>query len=197
MTMDRKKLSFYLGVFVPLAFFLFMYLYVYYIDPYKKTFDQALSNVVASHVYHQAPKIQHRLDANFEDKIILLGYNINSTKASPYRDTELTLYYRCLKKVDGPYRIFMHIQSKGWMNKDHDPVFGLYPVDKWKPGEVIEDPVRFRIPAGDIAQENTVWTGFFDTRNNDRRLKVVNAGDVETDGHDRVLIVKLKGRRRP
>ena len=189
--MNKKKILFYSNIIIPLTFFVFMYIYVYHIDPYRQTFKKAIDQVVASHIYSKTPKIKYRINANFDNKIILLGYNIATKRLGNQLHVNLKLYYRALKKIDGSYKVFIHIEGKERLNKDHHPVFGLYPISQWNIGEIIEDPLNFTV-ISDGTSAYTVWMGFSNIKNDVERIKIINAKQIKTDGYNRVQVVVIK-----
>ena len=127
-------------------------------------------NLLAKSVLRSAPKISHPIEANFDDKILLLGYDL----ALPHGDHvgagehfDVTWYFKVLKPVYGNYRIFVHIDAADQrIHGDHDPVDGKYPVRLWAAGDVIADEQRLEVPASYRGAPYTIYLGFYagDTR---------------------------------
>jgi hypothetical protein len=85
--------------------------------------------------------IEHPVEASLDDKVHLLGYNIESG-FRPGDNIHLTLFWQCLEKMQRDYTVFAHlIDERGNIvaQKDNQPVDGFYPTTKWEPGEVVRD----------------------------------------------------------
>ncbi|GEM_PF-197918 len=87
---------------------------------------------------------------NFDNRILLLGYDLDPSASSGHRRRELrpgealelSLTWQCLKRMDEDYTVFVHILDKEqqiWGQEDVWPVHGTYPTSQWKEGEIIED----------------------------------------------------------
>jgi hypothetical protein len=79
---------------------------------------------------------------NFDNRILLLGYNLDRQQLRPGEVMELSLTWQCLKRMDEDYTVFVHILDKEqriWGQEDVWPVHGTYPTSQWKEGEIIED----------------------------------------------------------
>ncbi|MFQ5814809.1 MAG: hypothetical protein ACE5I2_16650, partial [Anaerolineae bacterium] len=79
---------------------------------------------------------------NFDNRILLLGYDLNRQQLRPGETLELSLTWQCLKRMDEDYTVFVHIldeQQRIWGQEDIGPVHGTYPTSQWEEGEIIED----------------------------------------------------------
>jgi hypothetical protein len=88
------------------------------------------------------------LPANFENKLLLLDYEIHNVQVRKGGDLRLSLVWQALDQIDEDYTVFIHLLDDDDHivgQEDIQPVYGTYPTTKWKPGEVINDP-------------HTVWT---------------------------------------
>ena len=89
------------------------------------------------------------LEANFDDKVKYLGYDITSYSdgtVAAFDNVTITHYWECTAKLSGDYQVFVHIDGMGnRINGDHDPAGGLYPTRYWRPGDVIVDRQKVRI----------------------------------------------------
>lgn len=133
----------------------------------------------------EAPEqIQHPVLARFDDKLELLGYDVEARHADYATVGEtitLTWYFRVLKHMPSDYKVFLHIDGRGTrINGDHDPLSGQYEMRLWAPGDVIADRHEVKINATSPAGRYQMMMGFFSGRN---RLKVT-AGPM--DDADRV-----------
>ncbi|RLC98879.1 MAG: hypothetical protein DRI77_04005 [Chloroflexi bacterium] len=125
------------------------------------------------------------LDANFDDQIMLAGYDLDRRVARPGETIHLTLYWRSLTAVNENYRVFAHVlgvQDQVWASSD-SPLTG----DAVPAGQIIED-VR------DLTVGLTTPPGFYDIE-----VGLHISGDrlpvVAEDGHwlgGRVLLSKIR-----
>jgi hypothetical protein len=116
-------------------------------------------------VKREAPAIKHRVQASFEDKIELLGYDLklpHGDHVAAGESFELTWYFKALRQVPGAYRIFVHIDANAMrIGGDHDPVEGRYAVRMWDPGDVIVDRQRIEVPPNYTPGAYTIFMGFY------------------------------------
>jgi len=99
---------------------------------------------------------------NFDNRILLLGYDLDRRQLRPGETLQLSLTWQCLRRMDEDYTVFVHIldeEQRIWGQEDIGPVHGTYPTSQWKEGEIIEDvhsvrlsyeapPGEYRIEAG-------------------------------------------------
>ncbi len=97
---------------------------------------------------------QHPIDARFGDSIHLLGYDLRAREAQYSLD--ITLYWQATMPVPEDYVMALQLVSPvpgdntlRW-TYDSWPGHGNYPTSAWKPGEVVQDRYRFRLPAADF-----------------------------------------------
>jgi len=124
----------------------------------------------------QAPIIPRALEATFDRKIKLLGYEWKSESA------QLTLYWRALALMDTPYTVFVHLldaQNRVIAYGDAEPGNGTLPTTGWIENEYIVDPHTLAL--GETAPGTySIEIGVYDPVTG-TRLKT-------SDGQDRVLI---------
>jgi hypothetical protein len=85
--------------------------------------------------------IEQHLEANWGDRVRLLGYNIKSS-LRPGDNLHLTLFWRALSKMDRDYTIFTHLvdgESRIWGQQDNPPVDGFYLTSQWEEGDIVRD----------------------------------------------------------
>ncbi len=100
------------------------------------------------------PPMQYRVEANFADQVMLLGYDLPTRRVGPGQDLPITLYWQALQPITQPYLEFNHLldahqQVHGGYDRlpreEYNPIF-------WKPGEVVVDaytvPVNSTAPPG-------------------------------------------------
>lgn len=123
-----------------------------------------------------SPVIPRALEATFDKKIKLLGYDWNNESA------QLTLYWRALALMDTPYTIFVHLidaQNRVVAYGDAEPGNGTLPTTGWIADEYLIDPHTLSlqdVPAGTYS----IALGVYEPATG-ARLKT-------GDGQERVLI---------
>lgn len=141
-------------------------------------------NPLASAVRGEVPAVQHRVGARFENKLELVGYDLDLPEqgyAGAGQTFTITWVYRVLDRISGNYKPFVHIdRGSQRIHGDHEPVDGKYPVRLWSPSDVIVDRQTVAIPANMRPGTYEIFTGFF---SGETRLKVVEG---RNDGSDRV-----------
>lgn len=133
-------------------------------------------NFLATQILTEAPRIQHPVQANFENQIELLGYDLllppGQTTIGPFQEFKITWYWKCLRPVSGNQEVFLHIDGYGQrLSGDHIPVDGKYPVRMWETGDIIKDTQSLRVPANYRAGDYRFMVGFY---SGDNRLKVIS-----------------------
>ena len=148
-------------------------------------------NVIAPERQMTIPPMELRLEANFGDRITLLGYDLEPEVARPGEKVLLTLYWRAKQSMQRSYAVFAHLlDANSHIVAQHDglPANWTRPTTGWLPGEVIVD-IHSLAPEADILPgEYPLEVGLYDAESN-VRLPVLNAiGQVIAD---RVLLAPL------
>jgi hypothetical protein len=108
--------------------------------------------------------IQTKLSINFDDQIELIGVDMPQRVGRGDR-FEMTLFYRIIKPVSRPWKIFVHLNAPNApanINGDHAPIRGRCSVTYFQAGDYIID--TFEVKAGDMTfplATYRVFTGFF------------------------------------
>jgi hypothetical protein len=141
-------------------------------------------NPLTRFVKRDLPPVQNAVHADFEDKIELIGYDLElprGTSVGPGQSFHITWIWRAKQSALGSYQVFLHLDADNQrINGDHDPVDGKYPVRLWDQGDVIIDRQEISIPATSPAGVYTLYVGLF---RGESRLKVT---DGPRDDADRV-----------
>lgn len=103
-------------------------------------------NPLAPLVLDALPELDHPLQAVLGEELEVLGWSLRSpsgaredslTPATRYR---LVIYYRVLRKLSGSWKTFVHLDGfQRRFNADHELLDGKYPLELWRPGDVIAD----------------------------------------------------------
>lgn len=152
---------------------------------------------VEAHLLAAPPTPQKAIGAVIEDQVRLIGADIDKTTAAPGDRVTVTYYLEVLAEQPADNKIFVHFQGrqndpKAWMNLDHHPIEGLWPLRKLKKGQIVKDVQTFKIREDFPGGEAKVYWGLF--RGN-HRLKITNAAEVPIDKEGRVIVatVDIKG----
>ena len=131
--------------------------------------------------------MEHPQEAILDDKIQLLGYNIESG-FRPGDGIHLTLFWQCLKEMGQDYTVFTHLIDKQgiiWGQKDNPPVDGLYPTTKWQAGEIVRDQYDLIISPDAPSGKYRIEIGMY-TAQTGQRLSVLDSEGQQM--RDRILL---------
>jgi hypothetical protein len=136
---------------------------------------------IANAVLTEVPEAQHTVGANFEDRVELVGYDVELPEGDSVgagQGFQVTWYWRVLGRVPSGYKVFVHIDGHGLrLNGDHVPVGGRYPTTLWEEGDVIVDTQKLTVPANYQVGEYVIFIGLF---SGSKRLEVKSGpGDDE------------------
>lgn len=115
---------------------------------------RVVKGVVQEKVF-SIPAIQNPLEANLDNQMKFLGYDLDATSVRPGGSLHLTLYWQALTEMDTSYTVFTHLlggDNHVWGQKDGIPGDGIQPTTGWAQGEVIVDeydvPIQVDTPPG-------------------------------------------------
>ena len=130
----------------------------------------SLADVSVSSIRDWLPTIDHPLRANFDDQVLLLGYDLPATVVPGVR-IPLTLYWQAVDQLDADYDIVLQLAAPDntvvW-EASQQPFFGEHPTSEWLPGEILvetyqwtttdptSDPLRLRISLRDPGSEDSL-----------------------------------------
>lgn len=102
----------------------------------------------------QPPAMGHRLEANFDDKILLLGYDLPLRRVQPSEGLPVLLHWQALQRMREDYVMFVRLldaDQQVWGGYDRLPQ-ETYSTILWVPGEVVSDgfvvPIKEDAPKG-------------------------------------------------
>jgi 4-amino-4-deoxy-L-arabinose transferase-like glycosyltransferase len=131
------------------------------------------------------------LEANFNGKTALVGYELDRRVACPGETIHITLYWRALAPFERNYSVFVHVlgeDDQKWAWSGGWPVQDQAPTRTWQPGQIIEDPYELTIG-------ETTPPGFYDIEVGMSAKDVGRLPVVAEDGHqlgNRVLLCKVR-----
>ncbi len=139
-------------------------------------------NPYQSFVLDREPEIGNRVEANLQDQLLSLGWDVTDGSGTrvdavvPGRKYHFRLYYKVLASTPGEWETFIHIDGfKRRFNGDHKTLGGKYPFNLWQIGDYIVDDYEFSLEPNFTAGTYTIYYGLFV---GETRLK------VKTGRHD-------------
>jgi hypothetical protein len=141
-------------------------------------------NPLAHIVLTTPPKPQHRVNANLEDKLEVLGYDITNEKGqladhiAPGKKYHMKTYFKVLGPITTEWEMFIHIDGQHRRhNGDHKICEGKYPMSLWLKDDVVVDDYEFTLEPNFSPGP---YTNFFGLFVGDTRLKV-KSGPSDND----------------
>ena len=128
--------------------------------PTAQDMEAAKQNILTT-----APAPKYPVNADLDGKVVYLGLDADQVPIEPGKDVTLTHYWKLVASPGRDWKTFTHLNGggagKNFINADHAPVKGKYPVSSWKPGEIIRDQHTIRLPAGWSAPNVEVYVGLW------------------------------------
>jgi len=114
---------------------------------------------------------------NLEERIALVGYDLDRTAAVPGESFHLTLYWRALHDLDTDYSVFTHVlgeQDRIWAQMDSWPQRGQAPTSTWREGQLIPDLYELEVVANAPAGVYDLEIGMYTA--DGKRLSILGEG---------------------
>ncbi len=132
-----------------------------------------------------------RIDAKFEDGVVLEAATLSNTDPVAGSDVNLELDWRRSPKVDPGLGIFVHIESNGTVqNGDHILLSGVLAPEDAPPDKTLRDVIPVYIPPDGRGKTWKIWVGLWHVRRGGSRVHVADGGHTLVDGN-RVLAVSF------
>jgi hypothetical protein len=142
-------------------------------------------------VHFTPPTVRHLMEANLNDQIKFLGYDLDTTPAKPGGIIHLTLYWQALAEIDESYTVFTHLLDKDnliWGQRDSLPVGGTLPTSCWVKDEIIVDEYEIPIQPDAPPGQYIIEIGMYQLETG-QRLPVIGQEGRIVD--NRVLLEEL------
>jgi hypothetical protein len=157
----------------------------YRVEDYVSLYDSEMTSPeldAGIPTYDLASLIRHPLEVNLENKVKLLGYDLDSTRIKRGDALLLTLYWQGSEKLEEDYKVFVHLETDHiWGQEDHVPACGTRPTTTWVPGEVIVDRYSLLIDPHTPAGSYPILVGMYEPSTG-RRMKIFNErGEIAGD----------------
>src|SRR5215467_2222569 len=82
-----------------------------------------------------APTLKRAVNADLDGKVVYLGLDTDVDTIEPGKDVKVTHYWKVVTPPGDGWKIFTHLEGpnhQNFINADHPPVKGKYPVAAWK-----------------------------------------------------------------
>jgi hypothetical protein len=140
-------------------------------------------------VSREAPSPQHQVDALFDNRVRLLGYDVSTETVTPGQEFTITWYWHAQRDLDAGWRLFTHLadgRGENRVNEDQNgPIRQHYQPGRWQPGEYIVDRQRITLPTDWNSDRVVFYVGIW---NGPHRLAVTRGPN---DGQNRVRAASL------
>ena len=127
----------------------------------------------------EARPAQHKLQINFADQVMLLGYDLPRTEIASDDEIPLTLYWKAVKPVPHNYAVFVHLvrpPEHTWGQDDRlNPAD--FPMTRWPPDKYVRDEHRLPVLPGTPPGEYEIEVGFY-RQDTGERLLVLEGGGL-------------------
>jgi hypothetical protein len=140
------------------------------------------------------PTPQVPVNALLDGKVRLIGVDLSAPSVKAGEAFEVTWYWEALEDLGGTWKIFVHFEAPGKRGVfDHQAVGELYPLARWKKGEIIKDVQKITVDKDYPAGVGKLFVGIFDEaawseRQANVRMAVTNRAEVKVpvDGDGRI-----------
>ncbi len=95
------------------------------------------------------PRADVKVGAKFGDLVELYGYRVERGALEIGGELEITYIFKALRKIPKGWRLFFHLEQDSpprFVNLDHIPLNGSYPLEEWAPGQFVSDRHLISIP---------------------------------------------------
>jgi hypothetical protein len=131
----------------------------------------------------EIPPMTHRVGADFDGQVTLLGYDLDLSKVSEGGPAQLILYWQAQTDPETAYKVFVHLLDESQQivtQVDREPQGGKAPMTGWLAGEVVMDEIEIVVPE-EMADVRSIAVGLYDQFTGDR-VPILNVeGDTFGD----------------
>jgi hypothetical protein len=157
--------------------------------------DDAARKRLKGYILDKEPKIEKRLNVDFDGKLELLGYKFNTKSPKPDKKVKLTLYWKVKQKLDEDMRLTTHVldgsgerivslDDRGPLREKKGGKRAL-PLSAWEPGKIYVDEQPFKFPSKVKTGRFQIVAGVY--KGNER--VAIKSGPK--DAQNRVVVVNM------
>jgi hypothetical protein len=110
------------------------------------------------------PSPRYPVNADLDGKVLFLGLDAEPLPAEAGKDLKLTQYFKVVSPPGESWKTFTHVEGpakQNYVNADHVPIDGKYPVGAWKAGDIIRDVHTIHLPDGWTFPTADVYVGLW------------------------------------
>jgi hypothetical protein len=158
------------------------------VDPQGRIVNPAVLTRVKIAVPTQPAKPAHIVDANLDNAVRLVGYDLPADRAPAGSEAPLTLHWQVSRPLGRDYTVFVHLLDDDDVLRgqgDGPPLANAYPTSFWSAGETLADPHRLRVFPDTQPGRYRLFVGFYDPATGQRLPVLDGEGNVQGD---RVLL---------
>ena len=129
---------------------------------------------------------------NFDDKIALVGYEMDPRAVRPGETLTLTLYWEGLAEMEENYSVFTYIQGEDteiWARTDDWPLKGDAPTAAWQVGQRVVDPYLMTLDPNTPPGVYNLEVGLYLSATLERLRLITSDGTLS---QDRLLLTKVR-----
>jgi arylsulfatase A-like enzyme len=152
-------------------------------------FPPGAAEALSKALLAKAPAPQVEARADFGGNVRLLGYDLAKTEVHRGETIDITYLFEALGRLDGDWRLFVHIEGPSRWQDDHVPVDGVYPFSRWSKGQYIADERHVVVPPNAAPGEYTIYVGLWQPHVGN--LKMSGAGERDA-GNNRLRLGTVK-----
>jgi arylsulfatase A-like enzyme len=95
--------------------------------------------------------------------VTIEGVDVQTPTVRPGGEVELSMYIHCIGRVPEGWHLFTHLRGPygRMINADHEPLEGVFPVERLRKGTWLRDRIKVRVPAdwpgGPLIVEAGLW----------------------------------------
>lgn len=146
------------------------------------TEGRSLGDNARFHQFRIEPSVESPLpnpmQMNFDNQIILAGYDLDSRIVAPGQTIGLTLYWQARQDVSHNYSVFTHLLSEEGervAQMDSWPQKGQAPTSGWRAGTLVDDRYELAVPADTPPGVYRIHVGLYSSETL-QRLRLLDMG---------------------
>jgi hypothetical protein len=101
----------------------------------------------------------------FGETMKLVGYSVNEERQSSDNIVKLELFWQADQPAERGWKMFVHVlDSDGRiaLQEDRYPYRGVYPTDRWMPGQIVDESFIFALSDENPAGTYRIAVGMYD-----------------------------------
>lgn len=111
-------------------------------------FEKGVDRSFKEQIRADASEIINYASVNFNDEIVLRGFNLNKDYFKPGEECRITLFWETLDNVkeDIWFLIRLTKYNRAFKETIHQPFYGFYPTSLWQKGDFFKEEINIRLP---------------------------------------------------